>query len=258
MKNILTILFIICIQQVYACVCRTVPLIDRIESSDFIAKAKILKVTADDENNSFHNIEIEIIDIFKGENLSKLKIYSALNSSCGFFTPENTTWLIFAKKDENGILSFGYCSGAKQIDRKFNSDRYPNAQKGYSRSIEQKIELLEFIKQKNIDPKNEFKLQITATNGCLKEFRGIEVKNEPFALYELTINNDLSIKNIKPLKEFDNSKLKSDLLKCISKSIKVHRKNKQIEIERQTKIIFALYYYPSGEDYESFIGKFNL
>tara|TARA_R110002124_G_scaffold2112_2_gene13977 strand:- start:10637 stop:10837 length:201 start_codon:yes stop_codon:yes gene_type:complete len=54
----------------------------------FIAKDKILKVTVNKENEGLHDIEIEIIHLFKGENISKLKIYSALNSSYQFFTPE--------------------------------------------------------------------------------------------------------------------------------------------------------------------------
>lgn len=79
-------------------------MIDRVANAEFIATAKILRITPDEENPNLHNIEIEIVDLFKGKNTPNLKIYSALNSSCAFYTPENTSWLIFAIENQTKIL----------------------------------------------------------------------------------------------------------------------------------------------------------
>ncbi|WP_343797747.1 hypothetical protein [Gaetbulibacter jejuensis] len=257
-KILLTIIFITISSKLLACSCGIVPLMDRIPMSDFIATAKILKISPDKENSNLHDIQIEIIDLYKGQQTSNLKIYSALNSSCAFYTPENSEWLIFASKNKNGDLSFGYCSGAKQIDRKFNSEKYPYAEKNYKKSIELKLQVLEYLKKSELQTSNEFGLRTSFSNGCLKEFKGYEVKTDRFALYELTVESDLSISEVKALKEFDNENLKNDLLNCVKESVKIYTRKKETDISNKTKIIIGLYYYASERGNESFIGQFDL
>lgn len=251
-------LLIFSVHKVFACSCGIVPLMDRIPMSDFIATAKILKISPDKENSELHNIEIEIINLYKGQPTKYLKIHSVLNSSCAFYTPENSEWLIFASKNKSGDLSFGYCSGAKRLDRKFDSDRYPHAEKNYKKSIELKLQVLEYLKNYEIQTSNEFELITSFSNGCLKNFKGYEVETDRFALYELTIEIDLSIIEVKALKEFDNDNLKSDLLNCVKESVKVYTRKKETEISNNTKIIIGLYYYASERGNESFIGLFDL
>ena len=53
-------------------------------------------------------------------------------TSCSFFTALNTTWLIFASKDKDGILKFGYCSGFLNIEKNLNS-------------VQRKINVLKYI-----------------------------------------------------------------------------------------------------------------
>jgi hypothetical protein len=55
--------------------------------------------------------------LYKGERLNKIKIMSAVNSSCRFVPVENATWIIFAQRSE-GTLSLGFCSGS-HIQSKF-------------------------------------------------------------------------------------------------------------------------------------------
>ena len=257
-KILLTILFIAISSKLLACSCGIVPLMDRIPMSDFIATAKILKISHDKENSNLHDIQIEIINLYKGQPTSNLKIYSVLNSSCAFYTPENSEWLIFASKNKSGELSFGYCSGAKRLDKKFNSERYPHAEKNYKKSIELKLQVLEYLKKSEIQTSNEFGLRTSFSNGCLKDFKGYEVKSDRFALYELTVESDLSISEAKSLKEFDNENLKADLLNCVRESIKVYTRKKEPEISNKTKIIIGLYFYASERGNESFIGQFDL
>lgn len=257
MKKILIVLFF-GFQQVFACSCATIPLMDRIPRSDFIATAKIIKVEPDEENSDLHDIQIEIIDLYKGKAITHLKINSSLHSSCPFFTPEDSEWLIFASENEHGELSFGFCSGAKRLDRKFNSEIYPYAETNYNKSIALKLQVLKFLKTEGIMSINEYKLRSSFSNSCLREFKGIEIKGERFALYELMVEDDLSISNVKALKEFDNMEIKSNLLQCIVESVKVHRRNKETNILKRTKIIIGLYYYPAQRGNESFIGQFDL
>lgn len=238
-----------------ACSCNSVFLMDRIANSDFIALAKILDVAPDKANSSQHTIEIEILDLFKGENISSLNIYSALNSSCAFYTPPNSTWLIFASKNKNGTLGFGYCSGAERLDRKFNSKKYPNAEKNHKKSIERQIGILEYLRKEQIDPHNEFRLRNSFSNSCLKAFKGIETNNDEFALYELTVKRDLTIKKVRTIKDFGAEKLNLGLLECIEEDLVIYNRNKENGIKHKTKIIIGLHYYPPEKEHKSFIGR---
>ncbi len=258
MKNVIIFLLILFFQQTVACDCAVVPLMERIANADFIATAKILEIKSDKVNPNFHNIEIEIIDLFKGNYESHLKINSVLNSSCAFFTPENTTWLIFAKQNINGDLSFGYCSGALQLDREFKSERYPNADRNYKNSIELKLQILQYLKNANIKPRNEFRLKTNISSQFLADFKGFEVQKEHFAFYELTVDKDLSIKKVNVLKEFDNDNLKHDLLKSVRENIEVYTPQRENVIDNKTQIIIALYYYPAEQGNECFISQFDL
>ena len=245
------------VQQTLACVCLGASLMERVGKADFVATAKILNVKPDQENSRMHNITIEIIDLFKGGHTALLKLYSDFCSSCAFYTPENTTWLIFANKNKDGNLTFGFCSGAKQMDKKFASERYPNAEKRYKKTIERKLEVLKYLKKEKITPINEFGLKVFFPTKCLENFRGFEVKEQPFALYELTIDKDLSIKKVKPIKEFDNDNLKSSLRACLKEAYIWHR-SKKTEIEKRAKILITLYYSAANEKRDSFISKFDV
>lgn len=257
MKKILTIIIILTISsQSFACSCRIVPLLERIANSEFVAKAKILNIQPNENDKNLHDIEIDILELYKGDNIRNLKIYSVSNSSCSFFTPENTTWLIFANKNKNGELSFGFCSGAQQLDRKFDSEKYANSKENFKKSFELKLQVLEYLKNKDIEPLNEFDLRVSFSYKCLKNFKGFKDVTERFALYELTIAKDLSLIDVKSIKEFDNDNLKDDLLKCLKESF-ITDINKK-EINNDTKIIIGLYYYSDEKGNNSFIGQLDL
>lgn len=243
--------------KLLACTCDMVQLMDRIPVSDFIATAKILNISPDKEDSNVHDIQIEIMNLYKGQPTSQLKLNSSLKTSCAFYTPVNSEWLIFASKNKNGELSFGYCSGAIQLDVQFDSEKYPYAEKNHKNSTGLKLQVLEYVKNAEIQVSNEFGLRTSFASECLEDFKGYEVKMERFALYELTVEKDLSISEVKPLKEFDNENLKADLLNCV-KSIKVFTRKKEPEIPNKTKMIVPLYYYAAERGHESFIGRYDL
>ena len=69
----------------------------------------------------------------------------------------------------------------------------------------------------------------------MKNFKGLKVNGKPFALYELTIEKDLTVSDVVVIKGFNNSTLTQDLQDCISSSLKVSKKRKNIEINKKTK-----------------------
>lgn len=119
------------------------------QQSQFVAKAKILKVTPDSANNDYHDADIELITLYKGERRAKIKILSVRNSSCFFLPSVNSTWIIFVSVS-GGTLSFGSCSGSLELDRVFDTAQYPNAGENYSKKIALKQQVLEYLSSHGI------------------------------------------------------------------------------------------------------------
>jgi len=245
MKNTLTtILILFSTNLIFACICNKPNITQRIAQSDFVATAKIIKVTPNDINTIYDNVNIEIIEIYKGETTTNIKTISI--GSCPFKVSENTTWLIFASKDNNGNLSFGYCSGAKQIDRKFNSTKYPNAKEQYDESLKSKLKLLNFLKDEKVVPKNEFNVSAMIQPNEHFNSRRFVYSNESTKtavrpiLFELTINKDLSIKKVRILQNLKDKSFKANLIRYIEENVRIIQKEKLLEIPNKTKIIFEI------------------
>jgi hypothetical protein len=194
--------------EAYACVCARAPLTDYFQRAQFVAKAKILKVTQDPSNAEYHDAEIELITVYKGERLTKIKILSQIKTSCYFLPPENTTWLIFASI-QDGMLSFGQCSGSLQTDRTFIPPYDTRGPKNYRKSIELKEEILEYLRDHNINPNPH---DLTVSNSALQSIRGYKNKTN-FAVFQIEVNADLSIAGIKVIKKFQNGALNRAILK---------------------------------------------
>jgi len=196
--------------EAYACRCATAPLTDYFQRSQFIAKAKILKVTQNPSNEEYHDAEIELITLYKGEHRTKIKIRSVIRTSCYFLPKENTTWLIFASMMD-GMLSFGQCSGSLQTDITRKPPYDTRGPENYRKSIELKQEVLEYLRDHHIDP-NPYGLDVF--NADLESIRGYKNKTN-FAVFQIDVNADLSIAGIKVLKKFQNGALNRVVLKKI-------------------------------------------
>jgi len=266
MKKLLTLFIFLLSNNLLACVCGPIPFMERSSKADFIATAKVINVSEDAENKEFHNIQIEILQLFKGPEIDSLILDSRLSTTCAFYTPKNTNWLIFANKGKDGKLYFGYCSGTETIDKKFSSGddakyytkKYTKKEidkldSDYLNKINSKIQVLEYIKNHDIKPINEFNLRVYFIDDCVKNIRGYEEKSERLTLYELTINKDLSVENVIVLKELDNHDLALKILDCAKNKILVQRLEKDKSIPIETKIIVGLYYYPAIGKRASFI-----
>jgi hypothetical protein len=262
MKQLLIIIsFFIC-NSVAACSCFTTTLIEKVQNSAFIAKIKILKISEykNDPDNKY--AEIEVLELFKGNHIKKIKFSSELNNFCSLPVSENTTWLVFANKGKSEIMEFGYCSGSTELYRKYDkyeSEKYPNAENNERKSNELKISVLQYFKSKNITKPNVYDLEIDEIVQDLiyKRLRGYEVKNQRFAVYEFKVEKNLTISKIKTLKAFDNQKL-SDSLFFLLKDAKIEPKKGLSTLNKRNRFVFVLYYYPAEENSRSFISKFDL
>ncbi len=240
----------------FACKCSNVGLADAFKQREFVAMAKIISITPNKESEQYHDIEVELIDVYKGEKITKLKIYSALHSSCAFYTEVNSTWLIFANKKE-GILTFDYCSASLQIDKKFNLIEYPNLDVKYNSTINLKLAVLDWLKRSEISLKDEFTLKVVRATDCYQLLKGFDGKKKDFAVASFEINMDLSVGQIKLVKKFDNKKLSRAFLRCAKGDIKVSHQTLDT-LPSKTKLYAIYYFYPKEANEKSFVTHHDL
>lgn len=252
---IITLLLIFSIQA-HSCSCATIPLRDNLLSAQFVATAKILDITEDASDKNYHNIEIGIIDLYKGKAVKILKIYSALMSSCAFYAEKNSTWLIFASTF-NGVLSFGYCSGSVQVDRKFNEIEYPGLTSKYKSTIDLKLSVLSWLKKKKIDLLNKHQIQVNRSTKRIEELKGYHGKTKDFAIIEYALEKDLKLKKAKLVKKFKNNILNKDLIKSSADEFKAYHKTLK-EIPEPTKLYVIYYFYPQEGTDRSFLSRWDL
>lgn len=255
-KKLLLCILMLIAKEAFSCDCVYPLLLEKYQQSDFIATIKILKVIQDENNKDYHDIDFELINLYKGASICKLKIESVLNSSCSFLPSENTTWLIFASKDHKGFLSFGACSGSQQIDEKFDLLKYPNLDVKYKKSIDLKLEVLDFIKGNKLVVDNKFKLIPIDYGLCFDGIKGLNEK-ERFSVYELNVNRNLSIENIRILKRFNNKDLSKKLTDCLRENIKITSRNVDL-IPEKAKLIMVFFYYSAENEKPSFVSRSDL
>ncbi|RZL34248.1 MAG: hypothetical protein EOO96_10445, partial [Pedobacter sp.] len=201
-KTLLLLLLTANFLSTYACSCVPTSLQDKFRSNDFIALAKITEVTPDDKNKEYHNIEIKIINLYKGEQTTKIKIHSFLNSSCAFFTEKNSTWLIFANKYD-GDLVFGRCSGAIQEDKKFDLVKHPPVAVGYKESLGLKLSVLNWLKENKISLKNQYDVRFWIPKENFEILKNFNGNTSDFAVVEYEITKNLKLRKTRLLKGFN-------------------------------------------------------
>ena len=73
-KSLLLFFLILISKETFSCSCINTPLLEKYQRSDFVAKIKITKVIQDENNKDYHDIDFELISIYKGESINKIKI----------------------------------------------------------------------------------------------------------------------------------------------------------------------------------------
>jgi hypothetical protein len=243
----------------FACSCASATLLEHFQHSDFVAKVKVLKVSEATSDGEFQDATIEVLELYKGNKITTIKIYARLRTDCNLIVPENSTWLVFAKTNQSGFLSFGLCSGSMHLDRKINSNDYPNLETNWINKINQQISVLQFFAANHINQPNEFDLRLNRQlrDSITDLFKGYEGEVRSNAVFQLTVEKNLSISKIEALKEFDNQQLSKELLKYLKGNIKISSQNNS-GINKRTQLIVIYYFYPAEKEYRSFISERDL
>jgi len=237
----------------FACSCANEGVVNNFQQSEFVAKAKIIKITPDSANSEYHDAVIEIINLYKGEQLSKIKIMSSLNTSCGFLPDENSTWIIFASTWQ-GVLSFGFCSGSMHVDEFFDPVKYPNAGKNWRNTVKLREGAIAFLSNHKIFNPNPS--LIRAYNSEIGTFKGYKNENS-FTVFQVDVNSDFSIAAIKQLKKFQNGKLNRLVFNSMNTKLTLAGKRGR-PLDKPARLILFCYYYEQNGAHQSFLSFFDI
>ncbi len=257
-KIILSILFSQSIAVLLACDCMKQNLVDAVSGSEFIATAKIIRIIPDSVNPEYKITTIALIDVYKGEQITTLRIHTSDNTSCQFDLPLQSTWLFFAKKYADGAFGFGSCSSSQQIEIQLDSLQYPMGPRRYRHSIEFKLKVLGYLHNKKINPSNPYDLSTHSERKLFEIFKGVNVTDKEFAIYQIKVGKDLGIQNVKALKNWGDVKLSSEFSAFLTTNLNIRGRNKQTNIPKSTKLIIIYYAYQQEDEYPSFISEWDL
>ena len=220
--------------------------------ADFVAKIRISKVYSNEGDEEIYKSDIEILEKFKGKNLSSVYVNgrsdNKIGSSCAIFIPENTELIAYAYQDKNGRYRMGMCSGLVY----YNNRPYINTNK-----IANEEAILSTLKKHPVEISKHIRLD---TDGqiyhSLKQFKGLNLSRD-FALFKLTFTSEAKVKNIELLSGFD-TELDKKLIHIL-KSIEWRgfKNHKQGNVPEGTRFLYGIYYYKQEGDNPSFLSQFN-
>lgn len=257
MRQLAVTLFILFVSiNSIACSCVPMKLSERFQSSSFVGVVKItgFETVTIDSIKTFH-FKVETLQTFRGKKITEFYSY---NSGCSFYGKLNSKWLVFAYTNDNGVLLTSHCSGNIDFDPEIDETKYPNLNLKLSKRLSTKLNVLEFLQKKDISTLDEYGLWIGKNRATsIESWEGF-VEAETFAVYEQTLNSDLEVIKVKPIKEFKNRKLSRRILKGMKTQTYVYRRDCTKDINDIGKIIVVLYYYPNEGENKSFISSSDL
>jgi hypothetical protein len=242
----ITVLTLMSIHSV-ACMCPSQPLINSFNGSSFVARVKVLKVIPNASDKDYHDLDIEVVNLYKGKVVNNILAHTFQRSSCRFEVPVNSIWLVFANFNQSGIPTFSYCSSSYQMDRAYDVTEDTEITKGRNRRDAMMMETLEFLKTKQNEEINASGLTLIPKESCILSIDGYKEQKNNVAIFELTINQALSIKKIEVIQNFSNRKLARAVYTCISNSIAIPG-SKGHKSDLQKMLIF---YYLGPDNYNT-------
>ena len=248
-KYVLIIIFTLFAFKTYACKCITQSIENNYIQSDFVAKVKILKKHPNIENSNYYKADIQVLDLYKGNASKSIFIYGnykeSQDSACWIYTDENEVLVVYAKTI-NGNQQLDMCASVLRINKKTNSNTT-------NQRYNKELDVLEALKSNKVSFTSDIKFKSIDFNTISRENYGIDLKRK-FAIYELTFNENQSVKCIKEIEGFKNKvdkKIKKFLKKSKWSSTTNYTKNKKIP--KNSKTLIIIYYKLNVESNKGYI-----
>lgn len=256
-KLLLVILLLLAAQS-FACVCIPPKFTEKFTQSDFVAEAKIIKVYANEGEEEIYRADILIKNLFKGEKLTSIYIEGRSDgkkgSSCSIFIEHNTELIIYARKKNSSLFSFGSCSGYLILNKEGTNPK---------QTQERELEMLNLLKEKEVNFTSRiwFAKKMGFSHE-LEKFKGVRL-HKGYALYELIFTSNVSVKSIKLIRGFENQ-IDNELIEILKKAdwLSVDMKSEYLTIRdhvpEDSKLLVAFYFYPGQKEEKSFISEYDL
>ncbi|WP_297336078.1 helix-turn-helix domain-containing protein [Algoriphagus sp.] len=190
MKKILHLSIFLLSLRAFACDCNPPDITEKFIRSDFVANVTILKIYPNKGNEAGYKADIQINELFKGENLKSIYIYgrsdNGIGSSCDMYIPANTKLIAYAIKNRDGNFGIGMCSGIMYLDYSGYYKKKTLKTESELKKQKRELEILQTFKSKNINHTDRiiYREKTNLTNE-LQQFKGIQLEKK-FGIYEIT------------------------------------------------------------------------
>ena len=159
--SLFTALLLLASSALLACSCRSMPILERVDESDFVGIVKASDIEIDKADPDYHRIQVETVEVYKGEKVNKLTIHSSLSSSCSFMIDKDANWLVYAKRQQRGLV-FSFCSGSKRvISKNYGLQDISEERLAYrSYIVRREVETLRFVRDMKVDTRGTASLDL--------------------------------------------------------------------------------------------------
>ncbi|MBR9916344.1 hypothetical protein GYB29_01325 [bacterium] len=229
-------------------------------TSDFVGKVTINQVfdSPTKESKTF-KIEVKAEKVFKGNEVSTLYVYGnrghGILTSCDLYVEKGEDWIVYATKNNEGKLTFGWCSNSKPMVKPWFKGR---AKQNRQQAINRELEMLDFLSSRLPSLKRNFSVQPVGTNisDYLKKYDGIELPQNSYYQYLITFDRNLKIHSVKTLKGIDNEFDAGfiDFLKNKVEWVVPYSDKPKTNFQH----VFAVFYYYDKGDETRFLSSFEL
>lgn len=221
------LILFLCLNSIYcySCECSDYPNVrQRLERNDFVATVKINDFTPDVALKDKYIINIEVLTLYKGENVDEVHYYNIINSSCGFNLPIGSEWLIFASRmKQSDNLAFGACQGATRLFDKLLSEKINLDNSDYWKfnNVRNKkdLDLLNYISTNAIPVRSNkvkpFRLNIQQSD--LKGFSNSNISGNTVSIFELSFDKNAVLVIKRSLIAMENKNVQNHLNLIIKK-----------------------------------------
>lgn len=263
MKKIIFLLVFSFSIGIYACDCNPMAITEKFTQSDFVANVTITKIYPNQKNVKGYKADIKINQLYKGKNLKSIYVYGLSNnriggSSCDIYIPAETKLIAYAKINKDGNYGIGMCSGIMYIDYSpIYRKRTLKSKKEFEKQ-NREIEILNVLKkQENLFTSKISFREKTKSYKDLEQFKGIEL-DKKYAIYEITFNSDLTIKDVSIISGFRNA-IDKKLIQIIKKTQwSSFNKGVKDKVPDNSKLLIGYYYYKKEKGNPSFLSRWYL
>jgi hypothetical protein len=251
-RSLLLFVFLLTIQEGFACLCSHLTLADKYIEADFVARIRILKSHPNQGEDELYKSDIEVLELFKGNFTKSLLMEGSSDgkkrSSCDLIFKENSEELVYARKNRKGVYQVYQCSDP--VEKK--SENLKN--------FERELAALRMLKEKNIAYTHRSRYK-TPTYPLLEKFKGIST-DKNFAIFEITFIEREQVDSVRCIRGFGEY-FDKQFIQSLKKARWASGYDpdgvglKGRSYPNNTTFI-VLYYYEPEKEYPSIISEYNL